>query len=803
MRNIFNHYILLILICIFPICISAQKPIHIKGYILDIHNNAIEAAHIYTSDSTELTFSDHRGYFEIGMQVSNLNIKRLNISCVGFNSKVCDLQGRSSDSLIVIYMKPATEFLQEVDITQKPISNSGLKNIGLLSKDLLISPSGNSIETLIKTLPGVSSRNELSSQYTVRGGNFDENAVYINGTEIYRPLLMRNGQQEGLSVINPDLVEKVNFSSGGFNAKYGNKIASVLDISYKQPKEFEAGISASLMGASAYVGSRHNNFTQIHGVRFKKNTSLLKTLDDKGEYNPTFLDYQTHLNWSISDRSKISFIGQLGRNMYKFIPKSRKTYFGSYLNAKEFNVHFSGSEKDLFQNILASVSFAYKPVAHANIRFRTAITNTLEEEKYDITGQYRLSDIAIDGSKNSDYAIGTYHEHARNRLQALIADIEHSGDIQIKNSHIEWGIQYKNEYIKDHLREWKMQDSAGFSIPSSPDKVNVSSNIKARNNLSTNRFHAYILDRLTWQNTSGYWSFTIGSRFSFWDYNKEFLFSPRANLSFTPEKFSNLHLYASAGIYHQSPFYKEYRDTINNQGNITVWPNSEIMSPRSIQFTAGLDLDFHISTKPCRLSSEIYYKALDRIIPYEINNIKITYAGKNLGSGYTTGIDLKLYGEFIAEADSWISLSIMKSEERISNKWYSRPTEQKVNLSLLFQDYLPNNPKYRFLLNANIGSGFIVYSPNGNRESGHFRTPVYKRVDCGVSREIVKGKDKLMQKAFLSPFKSICLALDFFNIFNFKNVNSYYWISDIQNHQYAIPNYLTTFQINLKVSAYL
>lgn len=777
----------------------AQKQVKVSGYIFNQKQEPIESAHIYNSLKQEGTTSDKAGFFELSIPGSDTTV--LIFTCIGYEKKMHTFLPSAKDHLIEIRLNPGSAMLEDIQIVQKRQEPNAFQKINIAHAKHIADPSGNGVEALLTTLPGVTSHNELSSQYTVRGGNFDENAVYINGTEIYRPLLIRSGQQEGLSVINPDLVEDVRFSSGGFDSRYGDKVSSVLDIRYKQPKAFEAGFTASLMGASAYIGSQHKNFSQIHGIRFKKNTSLLNTLDDKGEYDPSFLDYQTHMALRINQKLSVSFMGQLARNTYSFRPRSRNTCFGNYLHAKSFKVYFSGNEKDIFQNLLASTALNYKLNELTNLRVRASLYNTLEEENYDISGKYWLSNIDADGTESELTGTGSYHEHARNRLQTLITDIEHSGDYRISNSLLEWGIMFKREHIKDRIKEWKMQDSSGYSLPSSLDRVNVSYHMKARNSLVSNRANAYVQNRINWENGLGNWSLTAGARFSYWNYNREFLFSPRVNLRFTPEKNPDLHLRFATGVYHQSPFYKEYRDTINRQGDITVMLNKHIKAQRSFQLIAGSDLDFHIGDSPFRFTSEIYYKALDRIIPYEVNNIKITYAGENLGRGYSTGVDLKLYGEFIPEADSWIALSFMKSEERINNKWYPRPMDQRVNLSMFFQDYFPNNPKYRFHLKGIIGSGLIVYSPGSNREAGSFRSPPYKRVDCGVSRELINGEDKIMQKPFFRAFRSLWIGLDFFNIFNFRNVNSYYWVADIRNHQYAVPNYLTSFQINLKLSA--
>ena len=778
----------------------AQHKVKVFGYVLDEKKQPVEAANVHLIKENRGTTTSGSGYFELEIPASDTT--DIVFSFLGYEKSARTFLPSEKDYFVTVKLKESSNMLEGVTVTENRRQINSMQNVDISKTRLLSDPSGGSIESLIVTFAGVNSNNELSSQYSVRGGNFDENSVYINGTEVYRPLLMRAGQQEGLSIINPDMVEKVSFSAGGYDAKYTDKMASVLDITYKKPSEFEAGVSASLMGASAYIGSASRNFSQLYGIRFKRNTTFLSTLQEKGEYDPSFLDFQTHLTWDFAKDWDLTFLGNVSRNEYNFTPQSRSTQFGNYMNAKKFKVYFEGKEEDLFQTLFGAMTLTRKLNEDTKLRINASAFNTNEHETYDITGQYWLSDVGDpEDSNDISSGVGTYHEHARNRLQALVLELGHSGETKVGSTLFEWGVNYKRERIKDKMREWEMRDSAGYSLPSTGDKVNVFYNLQSKNDVSSNRFAGYIQDNYKWVNSSGFWGVTGGVRLSYWSFNNEFLASPRANISFVPHKNPNLTFRFSTGLYYQSPFYKEFRDTVNVNGNVIVKLNKHIKSQRSLQFIGGGDYNFRSWGRPFRFTAEAYYKALDNLIPYTIDNVRVTYAGKNEGHGYATGVDFKLFGEFVPGTDSWISLSLMKSEEKIRGKWVPRPTEQRYSFSLFFQDYFPSNPKYKFNLKAVLADGVPVSPPHKGMDGGFFRTPAYKRIDCGVSRQLVGNQDKFMHNGFFSAFKSIWIALDLFNIANFKNVNSYYWVTDINNNQYAVPNYLTSFQVNLRLTA--
>lgn len=778
--------------------LSAQKQIKIFGYLLDEKRQPIEAASITRLRSPQGTISGSSGYFEL--MVASSDTTDLLFSYLGYEKAARTFPPSSQDYFVNIHLEPAANALGDVTITEARRQTGAMQRVDVSKTKLLPDASGGSIESLIVTFAGVNSNNELSSQYSVRGGNFDENSVYINGIEIYRPLLIRAGQQEGLSIINPDMVSEVEFSAGGYDAKYGDKMASVLDITYKRPTQFEAALTGSFLGASGYIGHASGNFTQMHGIRYKKNATLLSSLQEKGEYDPSFVDYQTYLTWQPSSKWEMSFLGNVAHNAYNFTPEERSTQFGNYANAKKFKVFFDGKEEDLFQTLMGAYSLGYQVNEQTKLRLNASTFATSERETYDITGQYWLSEVDPVGGDGETSGIGSYHEHARNYLQARVINIGHSGETNIKNHSIQWGTSLQQERIRDRMREWEMRDSAGYSLPSTGDKVNVFYNLRSSNDLNSTRLQAYIQDHYKWVNRSGFWSVTAGVRMAYWNYNREFIASPRTSFSFIPHAKPDFTFRFSAGVYHQSPFYKEFRDTTNVDGNVSVRLNDHIRSQRSLQFIGGGDLNFRWDGRPFRFTTELYYKAMDRLIPYNVDNVRVRYYGDNLATGYATGVDFKLYGEFVPGTDSWVSFSLMKSEEKINGIWVPRPTDQRYSFALFYQDYFPGNPKFKFNLKAIWADGLPVSAPHAGRENGFFRTPSYTRIDCGVSRQLVGSKDKFMRKGVFQHVKSIWVALDAFNLINFKNVNSYYWVTDVHGSQYAVPNYLTAFQLNLRLS---
>jgi hypothetical protein len=682
------------------------------------------------------------------------------------------------------------------------------------------------IESYLITFAGVSSNNELSSQYNVRGGNFDENAVYVNGIEVYRPLLIRAGQQEGLSFINPDMVQNVSFSAGGYDAKYGDKMSSVLDIQYKKPTEFEASASASLLGASAYIGTASDKFTMMHGFRYKTNAYLLGTLDTKAEYNPAFFDYQTYMTYQLNPKYELTFLGNFSQNSYQFIPQTRETTFGTYSTGRKLTIYFEGQEQDLFRTSFGALTLNFKPVKGMKLSLLASSFYTNESETYDILGDYVLSEVKVDPDPTkqtgSSLGVGRDQQHARNMLDAYVSNFSHLGEYEKGRHNMKWGVSIQNERISDKIGEWEMRDSAGYSLPVSARQVNLYYNLKSDTTLNSWRSTAFFQDTYKWNTTAGAFSITGGLRANYWTFNHELLVSPRFALSYLPHWKSDFSFRFATGVYYQAPFYKEIRDTVTDAlGNVKVQLNNHIKAERSLHFVLGGDYYFRAWGRPFKFTTEAYLKLADRVISYSVDNVQIIYSGKNDAKAYTAGTDFKLYGELVPGADSWINLSLMNSKQDIigdsyishtydtngniltSTKvypgWVPSPSEQRYTFSMLFQDYLPNNPKYKLQLKFIWSDGLPFGPPNNIEYRTAFRSPAYRRVDIGASRVLVNGTDKMMNKPWLKHVKNIWLNVEVFNLLDFQNVNSYYWVTDVSNHKLAVPNYLTGRQLNLKV----
>lgn len=792
---------LIFLFILIPQILIAQKGHKIRGIVIDRDNNPIELATVRISNTINGAITGFDGRFVLSLQESSDSIE-LDISCLGYKPQRRIVQSIIGDITLSIRLYPSVRELNEVTISTIRPQTSFLQSINTNGTRLMPNTSG-SFESILPTFAGVNTNNELSSQYSVRGGSYDENIIYVNGIEIYRPLLIRAGQQEGLSFINPDMVEKVNFSSGGFDAQYGDKMSSVLDITYKRPTRNEAAASISLMGASAYIGTTSDKFTQMHGARFKTNTMLLGTLDTKGEYDPWFIDYQTQMNYRFTPRWEVSFLGNYSQNSYSFKPVNRNTTFGPVNNPKSFTVYFGGEEKDLFRTYVGALTLNHKPTDHTDLSLLVSAYSTDEKETYDITGEYWLSDISGSSENQNlpNLGIGSYHQHARNYLRATVYNSSLLGATRLDNHTIKWGVTYQHELIKDRIREWEMRDSAGYSLPQLGEGVNMNYSLSSQTDLSSHRIQTYIQDLFKFRSNAGLFRLHAGIRGSYWSFNDELIISPRLSLSFIPNINQNITFRAASGIYYQSPFYKEFRDTIQSvSGHTTIALNKQIKSQQSIHLVLGGDYQFNAFDRPFKFTTELYYKILSDLIPYTVDNVRIRYYGKNISSGYAAGIDMKLFGQFVPGSDSWLSVSLMKSEELINGKWISRPNEQRYALSLFFNDFVPKFPKIKVSLKAIWADGLPFSTPKQPKENGMFRTPPYRRVDIGASYRIVGNDDSTNNKA-RNSLKSMWVSVDVFNLLDIKNVNSNLWISDIQNNNYAIPNYLTSRQFNIRLTA--
>lgn len=795
-----NFRIILLLFIIIPSVAWAEGKIKITGYIRDTDNNPMELVNVHIKNSLVGTMSNEKGFYSIS--VAPEDSITLVYSCIGYHKAERIIPQASSDMRINVKLHPVSFNLAEITVSQIRKQTNTMERLDAEHVKLLPDPSGGSIESLVVTFAGVSSNNELSSQYSVRGGSFDENIVYVNGVEIFRPLLIRSGQQEGLSFVNPDLTESVEFSAGGFEARYGDKMSSVLDITYKKPKQLEGSASISLLGANAYVGSSTGKFSQITGFRYKTNRSLLSTTDTEAEYDPDFIDFQTSMTYQFNPKWEANILGNISHNRYRFTPHTRETSFGTASNLNNFTVYFDGKEEDVFKTLFGSASLKYKPDNNTEAGVHVTAFKSNEIESYDITGEYWLNDgNNTDNDLTISRSTGVYHEHARNRLTSRIINIGHSGTKRINNNTLKWGATLQLENIADRINEWERRDSSGYSLPHTGTEVNVISNLYSDNNISSTRFSFYVQDAFKFRSKQGLFNLTGGIRGSYWSFNKEFIFSPRLSLGFIPNFNQNLTFRIAGGIYYQSPFYKELRLVqTDNSGNNIVTLNNHLKSQRSIHAIAGSDYTFKIADRNFKLTAEVYYKKLDNLIPYTIDNVKIRYYGENCAKGNAYGLDLKLFGEFVEGVDSWISVSLMKAEQTIRNSvTVPMPNSQGYNLSLFFQDYFPGYKRLKLNLKGVLSGGLPLTAPHQGYESGYFRTPPYKRVDIGLSYQLAGDMDAVMERRIFRSLKSIWIGFDVFNLFDIKNTNSYYWITRADNDQAAVPNYLTGRQFNVKL----
>ena len=616
--------------------VLAQSRIKISGKVIDADNQGLELVNVRIGGTTQGTLTDLKGEYEL--TVASQDSIEIIFSCLGYRTEKRVLAAPQGNVVLNMRLYTKDKKLGEVVVTEIRKQTSTLQKID--AKDLRLMPdaSGGSIESMLSTLAGVNSSNELSSQYSVRGGNFDENIVYVNGIEIYRPLLVRSGQQEGLSFINPDMVGSIGFSSGGYSAEYGDKMSSVLDITYKQPEAFEGAVSASFLGASAMIGHSTKRFSQLHGFRYKTNSTLLSSLDTKGEYDPSFFDYQTYLTYKFSPNWNISLLGNISNNIYNFTPQERTTKYGTYTSASQFKVYFDGQEKDKFQTFFGALSLNYGVSKYTALSLLASAFATNEIVTYDITGEYWLDelDMANNGGvpqTSGTLGYGTYHEHARNRLNASVFAIAAKGATRFGKNELKYGVNFQHEIIKDRVREWELRDSAGYSLPHTGNGIDLVSSLSSYQNMQSNRFSFYAQDTYKLRAKSGFYTFTGGIRGSYWGFNKEFILSPRASVGYIPNFNDRLTFRFATGLYYQAPFYKELRDTVRTGENYVVRLNRSIKSQRSIHFVLGSDYSFRAVNRPFKFTAELYYKKLDNLIPYEVDNVRIWYSGRNESKG--------------------------------------------------------------------------------------------------------------------------------------------------------------------------
>ncbi len=708
---------------------------------------------------------------------------------VGFQKRQRVLKKPQGELVLNIVMKSTDHQLDDVEVVEMRRQLSQTQTLNTEELKRLPSTTGNAVEELVATQAGVSTHNELSSQYNVRGGSFDENCVYINGAEVYRPLLISSGQQEGLSVINSDMVERVDFSAGGFEAKYGDKMSSVLDITYRKPRGWEGSLQGSLLGANAYAGYGSKRFSFSNGLRYKTTQYMLGALETKGEYRPRFLDYQAYLSWMPSKNWTFDVIGYISKNNYRFVPKDRETRFGTMEDIKSFRVYFDGKEEDLFRTLFGTAKLTRRINNRSNLSLSFSAFSTKERETYDIQGQYWLDDAIV----GSQLAVGTYMEHARNLLTSSTQTLKMEYDLRRRGHTMLTGISWSHDRIWENSREWESRDSSGYSIPHTGRDLMLIYNLKSVNEISTNHMEMYLQD--TWRHESklGILSVNYGARLSYWSWNSEWLFSPRVSMGYVPEKNDNFTFRLATGLYYQRPFYKELRDTVTTNGNTVVQLNRNIKSQRSFQLLGAMEYKFRLLQRPFKFSTEVYYKAQSNIIPYNVDNVKIVYYGQNMAKGYVAGIDLKIYGQLTQGTDSWISFGLMKAQMNINGKKIPQPTDQRWNLNFFFSDFFPGTTRWRMNLKASFADGLPFGPPHTGLEKQVFRAPVYKRIDIGMNFRALNNEDRHLRH---NAVRNIWLGLDCFNIFGFSNVSGYYWVTDIQGSQFAVPNYLTGRMIN-------
>lgn len=770
--------------------ISAQ-PFTLQGRVTDERMTPLKLASVSVPKQGKLTLTSLKGTFTLQLQSADSVL--IKFSMIGYKTRTRVLFHPRGKQTLQIVLRESDNTLDEVTIKEIKRQTGQTQSISTSDLGKIPSASGNTVEELIQSQAGVSTHNELSAQYNVRGGSFDENSVYINNIEVYRPFLVRSGQQEGLSIINPDMVEKIGFSTGGFEAKYGDRMSSVLDITYKRPKPFEASLSAGLLGASTYIGISNKKLSWSNSIRYKTNKYLLGSLQTRGEYKPRFFDYQTYLSYQPNKQWQIDFIGNISDNHYDFQPQDRETAFGTMKDIKSFRVYFDGQEKDLFRTYFGSLSIKRQLSDRTFVSLLTSAFYTKEQETYDIQGQYWLTQ--TESSKN--LGVGTYFEHARNNLKANVGSIKLIFNHKWEKHKTEGALTFKRERVRENSIEYEMRDSSGYNIPHTGKDLRMIYSLRIKNTLNANRIEAYLQDTYRFSSPNEHTLFTLnyGIRLCHWNFNKETIVSPRLSLGIIPAFNHNITLRLATGIYYQAPFFKELRDTSTVNGITYARLNNKIKSQRSIHLIAGCDYRFNLGNRLFKFTAETYYKLLGNLVPYNINNLKVVYYGDNLGSGHAAGLDLKLFGEFVPGTDSWLALSVMNTKMKLNGRSIPLPTDQRFSVNLYFTDFFPGTTRWKMSLKLAYADGLPFSAPHKELENNSFRAPAYKRVDIGMSYRLLNNENQT--QPFL--FKNIWLGADCLNLFGISNVNSYYWITDVTDRQYAVPNYLTGRRINARM----
>lgn len=781
------------ILCLCAYASASAQSFTLTGKVIDENNDPVEFASVSCAKQGKMTMTALNGTYSL--QLQSADSVEIRFSMIGYKTKVRVLRRPRGKQTMQVVLHSSDNALSEVTITGKRIETGQTQELSKEHIKNMPSTTGNAVEEMIQSQAGVSTHSELSSQYNVRGGSFDENSVYINNVEIFRPFLVRSGQQEGISVINPDMVEKIGFSTGGYEARYGDKMSSALNIEYRRPKRFEASATASMLGASAFVGMSNKKFSWSNGLRYKTTKYLLGSMDTKGEYQPTFIDYQTYLTYSPNKRWDIKFMGNISDNHYNFTPEDRETNFGTMENVKAFKVYFDGHEKDVFRTFFGSLGITRKFGENTSLSLIASAFNTREQEKYDIQGQYWLTQTET----SENLGVGTYFQHTRNYLKAHVESAKLLFKTKQKKHDIEAAFTYKWEHINENSVEYEMRDSSKYSIPHTGKDLYMIYSMRAKNTLTANRIEAYAQDTYRFTGSAGKTLYTLnyGVRLAYWSFTKETILSPRLSLGIIPAFNYNITMRFATGLYYQAPFFKEIRDTTTVNGITYASLNRKAKSQRSIHFIAGFDYRFKMNNRPFKFTAEAYYKALGNLVPYSVNNVKVVYYGDNMCSGHAAGLDLKLFGEFVPGTDSWVSLSLMNTNMKLNGKSIPLPTDQRYAVNMFFTDYFPGTTRWKMSLKLALADGLPFSAPHRELESNVFRAPAYKRADIGLNYRIIDNNDRHNKR---NPIRNLWVGAECLNLLGINNVNSYYWITDVTGQQYAVPNYLTGRQINVKVS---
>lgn len=801
-----------------PCFLMAQKTTILRGTVKNSQKEVIEKVSVKFGKTGTVT--DENGNYKIRIPLDEeVTIVFSHISYRKLTKKI------TAKSRTVIRFSPTlilkTEKLTEIVIKDQRDAAAGIQNIDIKTVKNLIGPNAG-IENTLMTMPGVNNNNELSTQYNVRGGNFDENLVYVNGIEVYRPFLVRSGQQEGLSFINTNMVQNINFSAGGFQAKYGDKLSSVLDITYRKPTETATTIDASLLGASVTFEGQFLNkkLSTITGVRYRDNSLFVNSKQIETNFRPRFTDIQTYLSYDFSEKFQINFLGNFSLNNYNYQPLSRRTRFGTVANPLELIVFYSGQETNTYLTLFGALTADYKVNDNFTITTTASRYNTQEEEHFDIAAQYNLGEVDANiGSENFgevefSQGIGSQLNHARNDLDALFTNVQVRGTIKKENLQWNFGAKYQREDVRDRIREWEIIDSLGFSIrppfhstnnqPYEPFEGEIVpyQNIRKDNNVVINRISGFAQfnQRSFWNDHEIFYN--VGIRAQSWtvtgngnESNSQLIVSPRAQFAIKPDWEKDMLFRFSGGLYAQPPSYRELRDF---NGDLNV----DVKSQKSIHFVSGMDYSFTMWERPFKLTTEVYYKDLSDVNSYTIDNVRIRYRADNVTEAYSYGLDMRLNGEFVPGSESWVSFGYLKTEENINNRGYiARPSDQRIKFGILFQDYVPNLPDLKAYLNlvynSGVPGGAPVYADPYNFQE---RLRDYRRADLGISY-VFADANKQFQSGWLSHFKELTAGLELFNMFDIQNAITNTWVRDVYSKtQFGIPNFMTGRVLNFKVA---